>query len=262
VSVATLLRSIPTVLTVPPGRDPEVVWRRGPPKDSTAPRPRQGLGRSESYTPQEYRLGQLLSEPSPTHPVRGRLTLAASRSYNPPADAPKRLRAPGAFACLSGYPDPEAEWRDTRRPMKQTYQPKKRHRAKEHGFRARMKTTGGRACWPRAAPMAARSSRSDGGPRPQLAAAGMLSSPEDFAALQGQGSVRSNPLLVVRIRRTDLEEARFGFSTGRKLGGAVVRNRVRRRLREALRVMAPSFQTGWTSLSSPDRPLSQQTSKR
>jgi large subunit ribosomal protein L34 len=28
--------------------------------------------------------------------------------------------------------------------MKQTYQPKKRHRAKEHGFRARMKAAGGR----------------------------------------------------------------------------------------------------------------------
>ena len=27
---------------------------------------------------------------------------------------------------------------------KQTYQPKKRHRAKEHGLRARMKTQGGR----------------------------------------------------------------------------------------------------------------------
>jgi ribonuclease P protein component len=76
----------------------------------------------------------------------------------------------------------------------------------------------------------------------------MLSRPEDFAALQGEGTVRSHPLFVVRIRRTGLEETRFGMSTGRKLGGAVVRNRVRRRIREALREMAPSFQPGWDVL--------------
>jgi ribonuclease P protein component len=76
----------------------------------------------------------------------------------------------------------------------------------------------------------------------------MLSKPEDFAALQGEGTVRSHSLLVVRVRRTGLEETRFGMSTGRKLGGAVVRNKVRRRLREALRVMAPSFQPGWDVL--------------
>ena len=76
----------------------------------------------------------------------------------------------------------------------------------------------------------------------------MLSRPEDFAALQDEGTVRSHSLLVVRIRRTDLEVTRFGLSTGRKLGGAVVRNRVRRRLREALRVMAPSFRPGWDVL--------------
>lgn len=76
----------------------------------------------------------------------------------------------------------------------------------------------------------------------------MLSRPEDFAALQGEGAVRSHALLVVRVRRNDLEVTRFGLSTGRKLGGAVVRNRVRRRLREALRVMAPSFQPGWDVL--------------
>jgi ribonuclease P protein component len=76
----------------------------------------------------------------------------------------------------------------------------------------------------------------------------MLSKPGDFAALQGEVTVRSHSLLVVRIRRTDLEVTRFGLSTGRKLGGAVVRNRVRRRLREALRVMAPSFQPGWDVL--------------
>ena len=76
----------------------------------------------------------------------------------------------------------------------------------------------------------------------------MLSRPQDFAAVQGSGTSRSNPLLSARFLRTDLETTRFGLSTGRKLGGAVVRNRVRRRLREALRVMAPSFQPGWDVL--------------
>jgi ribonuclease P protein component len=76
----------------------------------------------------------------------------------------------------------------------------------------------------------------------------MLSRPGDFAALQERGTMRSHPLLAARIARTDLETTRFGLATGRSLGSAVVRNRVRRRLREALRVMAPSFQPGWDVL--------------
>jgi len=60
--------------------------------------------------------------------------------------------------------------------------------------------------------------------------------------------MRSHPLLAARIARTDLDVTRFGFATGRALGSAVERNRVRRRLREALRVMAPSFQPGWDVL--------------
>jgi len=76
----------------------------------------------------------------------------------------------------------------------------------------------------------------------------MLSSPQAFAALQREGTHRSHPLLVARLRRTGRETTRFGLSTGRKLGGAVVRNRTRRRIREALRVMAPSFQPGWDVL--------------
>ena len=75
----------------------------------------------------------------------------------------------------------------------------------------------------------------------------MLSRPQDFTALQA-GTVRSHPLLSARFLRTDLETTRFGLATGRKLGGAVVRNRVRRRLREGLRAMAPSFQPGWDVL--------------
>ena len=76
----------------------------------------------------------------------------------------------------------------------------------------------------------------------------MLTRPQDFAALQSEGTTRSHQLLLVRFLRTDLDTTRFGLSTGRRLGGAVIRNRVRRRLREALRVMAPSFQPGWDVL--------------
>jgi ribonuclease P protein component len=76
----------------------------------------------------------------------------------------------------------------------------------------------------------------------------MLSRPQDFAAIQGAGTTKSHPLFTARFLRTDLDTTRFGLSTGRRLGGAVIRNRVRRRLREVLRVMAPTFQPGWDVL--------------
>jgi ribonuclease P protein component len=76
----------------------------------------------------------------------------------------------------------------------------------------------------------------------------MLSRPGDFARLAVGSVGRTHPLLVGRFVRTDLDQTRFGLATGKRLGGAVVRNRVRRRIREALRVMAPSFQPGWDVL--------------
>lgn len=76
----------------------------------------------------------------------------------------------------------------------------------------------------------------------------MLSRPGDFARLAEGGVARTHPLLVGRFVRNDLDQARFGLATGKRLGGAVVRNRVRRRIREVLRVMAPSFQPGWDVL--------------
>ena len=42
-------------------------------------------------------------------------------------------------------------------------------------------------------------------------------------------------MLVLRFLRTDRAETRIGMSTPRALGGAVQRNRVRRRLRELVR---------------------------
>jgi ribonuclease P protein component len=55
-------------------------------------------------------------------------------------------------------------------------------------------------------------------------------------------------LLLLRYRGNGLEQTRFGISTGRRLGSAVVRNRQRRRLRSILRTLVPSVRPGWDVL--------------
>ena len=76
----------------------------------------------------------------------------------------------------------------------------------------------------------------------------MLTRPQDFRALQERGTIRSHPLLSARVLRTDLASTRFGLATSRALGSAVVRNRARRRLREAIRSLLPSMRPGWDVL--------------
>jgi ribonuclease P protein component len=71
---------------------------------------------------------------------------------------------------------------------------------------------------------------------------------EDFDAIARQGSVRSTPLLVLRSLRTGRREARIGLSTPKALGGAVQRNRVRRRLRELVRERLGDIGAGWDLL--------------
>lgn len=58
---------------------------------------------------------------------------------------------------------------------------------------------------------------------------------KDFAAAYRTGRVQSNQLLVLRVSPNGSDVSRFGFVTGKAVGGAVVRNRVKRRLREAAR---------------------------
>jgi ribonuclease P protein component len=63
----------------------------------------------------------------------------------------------------------------------------------------------------------------------------MLRRKADFDLISRHGTVRASRLLVLRSVRTTGSATRIGLSTPRTLGGAVQRNRVRRRLRELLR---------------------------
>jgi ribonuclease P protein component len=65
----------------------------------------------------------------------------------------------------------------------------------------------------------------------------------DFATAYREGRSFSSRLLVIRPRANGLPQNRYGFVTSRAVGKAVVRNRVRRRLREA--VWSLSVEDGW-----------------
>ncbi len=58
---------------------------------------------------------------------------------------------------------------------------------------------------------------------------------KDFAAAYRYGRTQGNQFLVVRVRPNGTGVTRFGFVAGKIVGGAVVRNRVKRQLREAAR---------------------------
>jgi ribonuclease P protein component len=67
----------------------------------------------------------------------------------------------------------------------------------------------------------------------------------DFARLRAEGRAWHHPFVVMSVARNTLEHNRFGFIVSRHLGGAVVRNRIRRRLREIVRLAAPRLKPGF-----------------
>jgi ribonuclease P protein component len=70
----------------------------------------------------------------------------------------------------------------------------------------------------------------------------------DFAAVAKTRSVSASRLLVLKARRTDGPVTRIGLATPASLGGAVERNRVRRRMRELVRARYGEMGAGWDLL--------------
>ena len=67
----------------------------------------------------------------------------------------------------------------------------------------------------------------------------------EFDAVYRAGKRRSSSHFTVFFRANQLPVSRFGFSIKKALGGAVVRNRIRRRVREIVRCHREEIPAGW-----------------
>ncbi len=75
-----------------------------------------------------------------------------------------------------------------------------------------------------------------------------LRSRVDFARLREQGRVLRHAWVSMSVVRNALPQNRYGYITGRAVGNAVRRNRVRRLLREAVRRQHRQLQPGFDIL--------------
>ena len=79
----------------------------------------------------------------------------------------------------------------------------------------------------------------------------------DFQRIRRQGKSFAQPLLVIAVLSNGLDHSRFGFVVGRRIGKAVDRNRIKRRMRESVRVRVQRDRIGegWDVVLIARRPM-------
>ncbi len=73
-----------------------------------------------------------------------------------------------------------------------------------------------------------------------------ISGAKRHSQIHQEGVSAANRLLVIRYLANGLDHSRFAFVVSKRIGNAVVRNRVKRRLREAVRERSVS--SGWDAV--------------
>ncbi len=76
----------------------------------------------------------------------------------------------------------------------------------------------------------------------------------EFEAVYRGGRRRASAQFAVFYRSNGGGHSRFGISVKKTLGGAVVRNRIRRRIREILRLNQAEIPSGWDMVIHPRSP--------
>jgi ribonuclease P protein component len=82
-----------------------------------------------------------------------------------------------------------------------------------------------------------------------------LTSSNDFKRVRRFGKSYAHPLVVLVALPNELAVTRFGVAAGRSLGGAVKRNRAKRRLRAAVQPLLDQTITGWDVILIARQPL-------
>lgn len=70
----------------------------------------------------------------------------------------------------------------------------------------------------------------------------------DFGRLRRDGHTKRHPALVLSYISNGLDHNRYGFITSKRIGNAVVRNRMRRLMREATRNLHPQLVQGYDAV--------------
>ena len=72
-----------------------------------------------------------------------------------------------------------------------------------------------------------------------------LTDKERFRQVKQAGTSFAHPLLVVCLLPNEQPVSRCGFTVSRRIGKAVIRNRARRRMNEAVRLLWDLVEPGW-----------------
>ena len=76
-----------------------------------------------------------------------------------------------------------------------------------------------------------------------------------FREIRQRGRAYTSDLLVLCALPNDLPYSRFGFAVNSRIGNAVVRNRIKRRLREVMRLRMKRIRPGWDIICIARRPI-------
>ncbi len=79
----------------------------------------------------------------------------------------------------------------------------------------------------------------------------------DFQRVRRLGKFYASPVMVLAFLRNELEYSRFGFVVSKRIGKAVRRNKIKRRMREATRLRIPNIKPGFDLVFIARKPILQ-----